>query len=90
MALYNENQLRWDDLPEIAATVTNLNDTIDQCVIQVEGEPQMHLFLLNDGLLSIIDVSAAHDAEPSDDLLLSLGRVLVAHKSACRDGRRLS
>lgn len=90
MSSTNQKQITWEDLPDAVAFVAGLNETIDQCSIQIDARERAHLFLLNDGLLSIIELTLPDDSEPSDVLLRAIGRVLIMHKRACMDGRRLS
>jgi hypothetical protein len=81
-------QISWDDL-EYVAIIAQLNDSITQCVITLEGHQTAHLFLLRDGLLALTEVRFEKESEPADGLLLAIGRVLVAHLRACREGRIL-
>jgi hypothetical protein len=82
--------LTWDDLPDCAAVLSNLNDdTITQCGVLVENRQVAHLFLLNDGLLALTDVMLPDETEPDNRALLVIGRVIVAHRRACKAGRTL-
>ena len=82
------NQISWDDL-EYVAILAKLNDSITQCTVTHEGRQVAHLVLLRDGLLALTEVRFEQDREPDDGLLLAIGRVLVAHLRASREGRSL-
>ena len=82
--------LTWDDLPDCCAVLSGLNDgTITQCGVHVDNRQVAHLFLLNDGLLALTDVMLPHDVQPDNRTLLVIGRVIVAHRRACKEGRTL-
>lgn len=82
-------QIAWDDLPETVAIVGNLAETIDQCAILIEGHQVAHMFLLTDGMLALTDIELPDDVEPGDNLVRAIGRVLIAHRRAAREGRSL-
>ena len=84
------NQLFWDDLSDCVAILAELGDSITQCGIHVEGRHVAHLFLVNDGLLALTDVMLPDEVEPDNRTLLVIGRVLVAHRRASREGRKLT
>jgi hypothetical protein len=82
--------ITWDDLPDCVAVLSSLNDdTITQCGVLVENRQVAHLFLLNDGLLALTDVMLPDEVEPDNRTLLVIGRVIIAHGRACKEGRAL-
>lgn len=85
----SQRQFTWDDLPECIATIAALVEGIDQCSLTVEGRPGAHLLLSCDGLLSITEVYAPEEIEPDQRLMLAIGRILIAHRRANKEGRSL-
>jgi hypothetical protein len=83
-----ERQIVWDDLPYVAV-VAELDEQMLQAAVLFEGRQVAHLFLLKDGLLALTEVEYRSDLEPTDELLLAIARVQVAHLRACREGRSL-
>ena len=84
----NPIQLDWDDLPYVAQIV-EMDERVLQCAILSEGRQVAHLFLLKDALMALTEVDFRNDLEPTDELLLAIARVQVAHLRACREGRSL-
>lgn len=84
----NTIQLDWDDLPHVAHLM-EMDERVLQCAIHHEGRQVAHLFLLRDGLLALTEIDLRGDLEPTDELLLAVARVQVAHLRACREGRSL-
>jgi hypothetical protein len=58
---------------------------IDQCWLEVGGEAAL-VFLMRDGVMPLTWVNFSEPA-PSDQLLVALASVLVAHRLACVEGR---
>jgi hypothetical protein len=84
-----DRQIYWDDLPFVAI-VAALDDAVIQCAIMdEEGRQRAHLFMMRDGLLALTEIDLKSDIEPSNDLLLAIARVQVAHLKACREGRAI-
>lgn len=82
------HQITWDN-SNYTAVLAPLGDGIDQCSIACEGEEMAHLFLLRTGPMALVDIELKEDIEPCDGLLLAIGRILVEHKRAVREGRAL-
>jgi hypothetical protein len=81
-------QISWDDL-QYVAIVAPLSEKLIQCALLREGRYVAHFFILNDGLLALTDVYLACGEEATDDLLLAVRRVRLAHLRASRVGRPL-
>lgn len=86
-----EHQITWGDLP-YAAYLMALEEGVDQCAIRnlETNRQEAHLFLLKDGLLAITEVNLPDDVQPDNGLLIAIGRVMVAHRRASKEGRSLT
>ncbi|MBK8858992.1 MAG: hypothetical protein IPN11_15320 [Opitutaceae bacterium] len=82
------HQLSWED-SEYTAVLAPLEDGIVQCSIQNNGTEAAHLFLLTGGLVGLVDIEIKDDFSPPDGLLLIVGRIVVEHRRAVREGRTL-
>ena len=81
-------QISWDDLRYVAI-LAPLSERMIQCALLHEGRYVAHFFLFNDGLLALTDVYLTSGEEATDDLLLAVRRVRLAHLRASRVGRPL-
>ena len=81
-------QISWDDL-QYVAILAALSEKMIQCALLHEGRHVAHFFLFNDGLLALADVYLVSGEEATDDLLLAVRRVRLAHLRASRVGRPL-
>jgi hypothetical protein len=81
-------QISWDDM-QYVAILAPLSGKLIQCALLHEGRYVAHFFLLNDGLQALADVYLASGEEATDDLLLAVRRVRLAHLRACRIGSPL-
>jgi hypothetical protein len=81
-------QILWDDL-QYVAILAPLSEKLVQCALLHNGRYVAHVFLLNNGLLPLTDIYLTSGEEATDDLLLAVRRVRLAHSRACREGRSL-
>ena len=82
----NQHQITWDDLAA-AATVSRFADSVDRCLLQVAGKDRAVVLLFRESLSGVVDVEFL--GAPDDDLLLAIGRIILEHSLACREGRTL-
>jgi len=84
------NQLTWDDLPDCVAVLSPMSESITFCGLHSQGKQVASMFLLDDAILALTEVMLPDDVEPDNNVLIAMGRVLVAHRRASRDGRKLT
>ena len=83
-------QLVWDDLPDCVAIVSPLNESTTQVGLHYQGRQVAHILALDDAILALTELMLPDDTEPDTAVLIAIGRVLVAHRRASKEGRKLS
>ncbi len=71
--------------PNVVGRASQGGQGVTQCWLGAGGEAAL-VFLMSDGLMPLVWASFSNP-DPSNELLVAVAAVLVAHRSACAEGR---